>query len=105
MESSKQQSYLTCSLCKFPFNLKKREPIMLMCCQETACRSCVESKMIKSDRKEVVIKGQFDCVFCSSDHCALEGYVHPIKIVANKKLSKLVEERIKEPFIFCDRHP
>ncbi len=88
MESSKQQSYLSCSICKFPFNLKKREPIFLMCCHETACRDCVESKMIKTDRKEIVIKGQFECVFCSSDHCALEGYDQPIKIAANKQLRK-----------------
>jgi hypothetical protein len=61
--------------------------------------------MIKTVKKEVVIKGQFECVFCSSDHCALEGFEQPIKLASNKQVRKLVEERIKVPLIFCDRHP
>jgi hypothetical protein len=46
--SSAKTSFLKCSLCKLSFNLKKREPIFLKCCDETACRECVETLMIKS---------------------------------------------------------
>ena len=37
-----------CSVCKNFFNLKDKEPILLKCCDETACRECVENKMMKS---------------------------------------------------------
>ena len=74
MESVKA-SFLSCSLCKLSFNLKNREPINLICCNEIACRECVESLKMKSDSKELVIKGQFECSFCHSDHCAPEECV------------------------------
>ena len=48
---------LKCAICKHLFNLKKREPINLNCCGETACRDCVETVMMKSESKEFVIRG------------------------------------------------
>ncbi len=54
MENSVTASNLICTCCNILFNLKTREPIILMCCQETACRSCVEKNMIKSESKDVV---------------------------------------------------
>jgi hypothetical protein len=55
--SSVKTSFLKCSLCKLSFNLKNREPIILKCCDETACRECVETLMIKTESKKLVIKG------------------------------------------------
>ncbi len=81
-------SNLKCTLCKMSFNLKNREPINLICCNETACRKCVETVMMKSESKELVIKGKFDCNFCHSDHCAPEGFERPIKLAANKYAKK-----------------
>ena len=85
---SVRSSFLKCSLCKLSFNLKKREPIYLICCSETACRECVEILMIKSQIKNLVVKGQFDCSFCHSDHCAHKGYNEPIQLSANKHVRK-----------------
>ena len=102
---SLRPSFLKCSLCKLQFNLRNREPINLMCCSETACRDCVETKMIKSQSKELVIKGQFECSFCHSDHYAHEGFEKPIKLSANKHARKLIEETIPIPLVFCDSHP
>ena len=90
-------SELQCTLCKHFYNLKKREPIILICCQETACRECVESLMIKTENKELVIKGQFECSFCHSDHCAPEDYEKPIKLGPNKQFKKLVEKNFQIP--------
>ena len=87
MESFKS-SFLRCSLCKLSFNLKNKDPISLFCCNEIACRECVETLMIKSENKELVIKGQFDCSFCYSDHCAPEGIEAPIKLGPNKHVQK-----------------
>ena len=102
---SLRPSFLKCSLCKLQFNLKNREPINLMCCSETACLECVENKMIKSKNKEFVIKGDFECSFCHSDHCAPDGFEKPIKLSANKHARKKIEETIPIPMVFCDRHP
>ena len=66
-------SNLVCSQCNLLFNLKTREPIVLYCCSNTACRDCIHRDMIKSDVKDIVKKGQFECAFCHSDHCAPEG--------------------------------
>jgi hypothetical protein len=55
--SSIKTSVFKCSLCKLLFNLKNREPINLKCCDEIACRECVENLMIKSQSKKLVIKG------------------------------------------------
>ena len=81
-------SNIYCPLCKLFFNIKEREPINLKCCDEIACRQCVETFMIKSQSKELVIKGQFDCLFCHSDHCAPEDYEKPVKLGTNKYLRK-----------------
>ncbi len=53
--------------------------------------------MMKSESKELVIKGQFDCHYCHSDHCAPEDYDRPIKLAPNKHAKKQVEERFKLP--------
>ena len=87
MESAKT-SILKCSLCKLNFNLKNREPINLMCCGEIACRECVESVMIKSQSKNLVIKGQFDCSYCHSDHCLPQGIDKSVELTSNKHVRK-----------------
>ena len=48
MEETKSSTELKCSICHHQFNLKEREPILLKCCDETACRECVEAKMMKT---------------------------------------------------------
>ncbi len=58
-----------------------------------SCRECVETLMMKSENKELVIKGQFDCSFCHSDHCASEDYVKPIKLSINKYVKKQIETK------------
>ena len=61
--------------------------------------------MIKSDNKQVVTKGQFDCSFCHSDHYAQKGFDQPIEIGPNDFLKELIGESCEIPLIFCDRHP
>ena len=100
-----KNSELKCSVCKRLFNLKDREPILLKCCDETACRECVETRMMKSESKEFVIRGQFDCSFCHFYHCAPEDYEKNVKIAPNKHAKKLVEESMKRQKIICDKHP
>jgi hypothetical protein len=39
--------------------------------------------MIKSENKDIVQKGQFECAFCQSDHCAQEGVEQPMKLGPN----------------------
>jgi hypothetical protein len=76
-------SNLVCSQCKLLFNLKNREPISLYCCSNTACRDCIQRDMIKSETKDIVKKGQFECAFCQSDHCAQRGFDQPMELVPN----------------------
>ena len=62
----------------------KREPIILYCCSSTACKDCVQKDMIKTDDKYVVKKGEFECSFCCSDHCAPKGFDQPMTLQINK---------------------
>jgi hypothetical protein len=58
---------LNCFDCKHRFNLSTREPIMMICCGETACRECVNTKMIKNKQHAeigVAKKGEFECKGC-----------------------------------------
>ena len=61
--------------------------------------------MIKSDNKEVVIKGQFECSFCHFDHCQQEGFEAPVKLYPNKYVKKQIEKKFQLHMIFCDSHP
>ncbi len=65
----------------------------------------MQTVMIKSQSKDMVIKGQFDCSFCHSDHCAPENYDQPLKLGPNKQFKKMVEESLHMPLIFCEKHP
>jgi hypothetical protein len=40
----------------------------------------------------MVIKGQFECSFCHSDHCASEECVKPAKLGPNKQFKKMIED-------------
>ncbi len=71
---------LNCTLCNQIFNLKSREPIYLMCCGDVACKLCIKNDMIKSDNKEVIKKGQFECSFCHADHCAPPKYLEDMPL-------------------------
>jgi hypothetical protein len=44
MEERKPSKFM-CPVCKFRFNKKSREPIFMLCCNKTACKSCVLTKM------------------------------------------------------------
>ncbi len=91
MQSSVTASNLICTQCNILFNLTKREPILLMCCQQTACRSCVENNMIKGQNKTIVVKSHFECSFCHSDHIGPRGFENPMPILPNLYVRQLVE--------------
>ena len=53
--------------------------------------------MIKSDYKDFVKKGQFECSFCHSDHYAQKGVDFPMQLVANDTVKQLIVKRPKVP--------
>ena len=60
-------SNLNCFDWKQRFNLNTREPIIMFCCGNTACRECVTNKMIKNKEnaeKGLAKKGEFKCSKC-----------------------------------------
>lgn len=44
----------------------------------------MQKDMIKTDDKYVVKKGEFECSFCCSDHCAPKGFDQPMTLQINK---------------------
>jgi len=77
---------LACFDCKNPFNLGKREPIMMVCCGGTACRQCVTTKMIKNPEnalKGIAKKGEFECSGCQSKYYCSIDTDQPVPIKVN----------------------
>jgi len=71
--------WTTCQVCKKSFNSESKAPINIICCGNIACLACVESVMNKSTEPGTSIKGQFQCAFCESQHCAPAGFDFPLK--------------------------
>ncbi len=69
-EEKKSARHMCCSVCDLRFNLTKRLPISMVCCGETACKQCIQTKMAKKlnpQNGDFVIQGQIECAFCKSD--------------------------------------
>ena len=96
---------LTCALCNNQFNSTTHEPIYLNCCEEVACRQCVQQTMIKADDKTVIVKGQFECSFCHHDHCASSEHPNRMPLKIDKYVRKLLSSSFKTPLIYCKDHP
>ena len=93
--------HLICTLCNHPFNLTTHEPIYLICCEEVACRHCVQQTMIKADDKTVIVKGQFECSFCHHDHCASDEYPNSMPLKLENFIRDLVSKNSKTTLIYC----
>ncbi len=62
---------LNCFDCQHRFNLNSREPIIMVCCGNTACKQCVTTKMIKNSQnaeRGIAKKGDFECSGCNSKY-------------------------------------
>ena len=44
--SSQKKSTFNCPVCQLRYNKGARIPIYLLCCQETACKKCVLTRMV-----------------------------------------------------------
>ena len=84
---------LNCFDCKHRFNLSTREPIMMICCGNTACRDCVTTKMIKNKQHAesgVAKKGEFECSGCQCKYyCSIETDL-PVPIQVNNIVKGLI---------------
>ena len=84
---------LNCFDCQHRFNLTSREPIIMFCCGNTACRECVTTKMIKNPQnaeKGLAKKSEFECSGC---HCKYYNSVEtdqPILIQPNNIVKALI---------------
>ena len=54
---------LNCKCCERKFNLNQREPVILNCCFDTACKDCVNNKMQNKDENQAT---KFKCGFCKT---------------------------------------
>ena len=112
MEEEKKTTarHMCCRVCDLRFNLDKRMPITMVCCGETACKQCVQNKMIKSsDHKfaDFVIQGQIQCSFCKSDkYYNIVETPKEIPLLVNQYLKSMLEkEKLFPTLIYCKQHP
>lgn len=84
--------------------------MFVYCCGETVCRDCIVQKMIKNPPIKVadpvfIVKGEFDCAFCKSDHNAPPGVsLSPLPLQVNRMVFSIIEKQDREPVIYCDEH-
>ncbi len=84
---------MNCFDCKQRFNMTTREPIMMFCCGETACRECVTTKMIKSRHnaeKGIAQKGEFECSGCHKQYYNSFETDYPVPIQPNNMVKTLL---------------
>ena len=64
----------------------------MACCGETACKQCVQTKMMKNmnpQNADVAIQGQIECTFCQSEkYYNFVETPKEIPLLINKYLTK-----------------
>ncbi len=46
--------------------------------------------MIKSEEKQIIKKGQFECAFCHADHCIIENIHQDVPLQVDIYLKKKI---------------
>ena len=84
------ESELICPCCTKLYNLLAREPVILTCCGETACKECFHDKMEQGL--------SFKCLLCDSKD--------NVQLVINRMARKLIEKSLatKNLMVTCDIH-
>ena len=80
----------SCPCCNKIYNLQAREPLVLSCCGETACKECFQTKMKKGNN--------FKCTLCDSSE--------DVPLIINKMVKKLIEKSLQSKILMvsCDFH-
>ena len=76
-----KNSKLQCPVCNLRYNKKAREPIFMLCCSKTACKSCVFTKMSQYTADKTIdqaheITGNFKCCMCEKEKYCPPGGDH-----------------------------
>ena len=81
---------LLCPCCDKMYNLQAREPLVITCCGETACKECFQTKMKKGNN--------FKCTLCHS--------TEDVPLIINKMVKKQIEKSFKSKILMvsCDVH-
>ena len=84
------ESELTCPCCSKLYNLLARDPVILTCCGETACKECFHDKMEQGL--------SFKCLLCES--------TDNVQLVINRRERTRVEKSLatKTMMVTCDVH-
>lgn len=92
-----------CRLCKFPYNLSTRLPLILSCCWHSFCLSCVNSKLTFREKKEEKTEDKNEqqqyhlrCTECN--------YEKHISSGINRSLRAQLELSLKYGSIVCVNH-
>jgi hypothetical protein len=87
-EEKKNLTKFSCPVCKLRYNKDSRQPIFMLCCQETACKTCVLKKMStytgEGTIKEATnITGDFKCSLCQASKYSPDevDYKFPLKVI------------------------
>ena len=109
MEERKQSKFL-CPVCKLLFNKKAREPIFMLCCNKTACKTCVLTKMSNftaggtiKDAQEIT--GNFKCTICECEKYCPPGKKEQFPITVNEFVLEMMEEFEDMIPVTCDKNP
>ena len=99
---------LNCFDCQHRFNLSSREPIIMICCGNTACRQCVTTKMIKNPQnaeRGIAQKGDFECSGCKCKYYSTTDCELPFSIQPNNIVKTIIAQTSGNFQIFCKDHP
>lgn len=82
-----------CPICRQNFNLDLKLPIILLCCNETVCKSCVDSLVLYAASMCILNDNLIRCKLCHElTNIPLKGF--PV----NKMVLKLIENKPKDVY-------
>ena len=109
MEAKKTGKFV-CPVCNLRYNKKAREPIFMQCCHQTACKTCVLTKMSQCTAERSVLEakeitGTFKCSLCQCEKYCPPGIDKQLPISINKFVLEMLDEFDDMLPVTSDNHP
>ena len=110
MDDNNKKLKFMCPVCSLRYNKKSREPIFLLCCSKTACKTCVFTQMTTVNTGQSVdeaskITGEFKCKLCECNKYWNNENDKQLPVKVNEALKELIDDFTEALPILSDNNP
>ena len=109
-EEKKDLSKFSCPVCKLRYNKDSRQPIFMLCCQKTTCKTCVLSKMstftgVGNIKWASKITGSFKCSICQATKYSPKGSDSDFSLQVNEFVQEMLDDISEILPVTSDNYP